>query len=186
MDSEGVHINLESNTISLDDKVDDDDVLEIEDEGVEVVEKPVSSKEKGKRKRKLTSPVWGYFDRLSVKATDGATRCKCKLCNSIFKCDSRYGTGNLQRHIKNYPCRNTRDIGQLIVGADMKLKSLKFDAEKFRQLLVAAIVMHNLPLSFIEYRGVRALFSYLYPEVTLISRNTLKDDLMKMYKLDKK
>ncbi|XP_050229247.1 zinc finger BED domain-containing protein DAYSLEEPER-like [Mercurialis annua] len=90
-----------------------------------------------------------------------------------------------QQDINNCPGRVNRDIGQMIVGVDMKLKSLKFDVENFRQMLVAAIVMHNLPLSFVEYKGLRALFSYFCPEVVLISKNTVKADLMKMYKYEK-
>ena len=42
--------------------------------------------------------------------------------------------------------------------------------------------MHESPLSFVEYVDVRSLLSYLHPEVTMISKNTTKSDLFKMYK----
>ena len=140
---------------------------------------------KGKRKRKFTSQVWMFFDKLKEKSMDGKQRCKCKKCDAIFICESKYGTGNLKRHSEICVRKDIADIGQLLLNKDMSMRSTKFDPDKFRELVVAAIVMHDLPLSFVEYVGVRAFCSYLNPNATLVSRNTLKFDLLKMYKKEK-
>ncbi|KAK9126722.1 hypothetical protein Scep_015568 [Stephania cephalantha] len=50
------------------------------------------------RKRKKTSNVWRHFEELP-KGIDGRKRAKCNYCKSEYIHDSRFGTGNLQRHI---------------------------------------------------------------------------------------
>ena len=64
----------------------------------------------------------------------------------------------------------------------MLMRSTKFYSKQFREKLIAAIVMHNLSLSFVEYSGIRELFSYLHDSVTSISRNTTKSDILNMHK----
>lgn len=46
--------------------------------------------------------------------------------------------------------------------------------------------MHDLPFRFVEYEGIRAIFEYLKWDIKTVSRNTLKDDLLKMYESEKK
>ena len=53
---------------------------------------------------------------------DGKQRCKCKDCGSIYLCNSKYGTRNLQRHIKTCVRKSTRDIGQLILSQDKRVR----------------------------------------------------------------
>nr|GMC60524.1 putative Zinc finger, BED-type [Ipomoea batatas] len=135
-----------------------------------------------KRKRKLRSQVWDHFDRLITKNTNGETivKAKCKYCEVLINSDSKYGTGNLKRHTINCVRKNTRDIGQMLIGGEngsMLMRSRKFSEEKFRELLISAIVMHNMPLSFVEYDGFRTVFSYLKDDVPTISRNTAKADM---------
>ncbi|XP_052209308.1 zinc finger BED domain-containing protein RICESLEEPER 2-like [Diospyros lotus] len=153
MDPDGIQVNLESQSVSsLGTHEDDDNVIELEELKVDGTSKMDS---KGKRKRKLTSQVWMFFDKLIEKSVDGKQR------------------------------KDIADIGQLLLNKDMSMRCTKFDPDKFRELVVAAIVMHDLPLSFVEYVGVRAFCSYLNPNATLVSRNTLKSDLLKMYKKEK-
>ena len=52
-------------------------------------------------------------------------------------------------------------------------------------MLAKAIIKHNLPFSFIEYEGIRKIFSYLNLDVKLIYRNTSKADVLKLYKNEK-
>ena len=56
----------------------------------------------------------------------------------------------------------------------MSVSSSKFDPDTFRELLVAAVVMHDLPFQFVEYIGVRAIFSYLQSDVVHITRTDRK------------
>ncbi|KAJ9557104.1 LOW QUALITY PROTEIN: hypothetical protein OSB04_011718 [Centaurea solstitialis] len=63
----------------------------------------------------------------------------------------------------------------------MGIRNLKFSQEKFRELLIHALVRHDLPFSFVEYEGIRNIFTYLEPNVIHISRNTGKSDIRKLY-----
>nr|GMC51779.1 zinc finger BED domain-containing protein RICESLEEPER 2-like [Ipomoea batatas]GMD99278.1 zinc finger BED domain-containing protein RICESLEEPER 2-like [Ipomoea batatas] len=97
--------------------------VEIEDlydciEVVEVEEEQKDPQKSMKRKRKLRSQVWDHFDRLITKNTNGETivKAKCKYCEVLINSDSKYGTGNLKRHTINCVRKNTRDIGQMLIG----------------------------------------------------------------------
>ena len=57
--------------------------------------------------------------------------------------------------------------------------------EEFREMLAEAIIKHNLPFSFVEYEGIRKVFSYLNSNIKHISRNTSKADVLKLYKKEK-
>ena len=105
---DGISVNLESNSVEV--------PIDLEDDTDEM-ERGTSNdqKLKLKRKRRLTSPVWSTFEILPV-GVDGKQKCKCKDCGSIYLCDSKYGTGNLQRHIKTCVRKSARDIGQLILS----------------------------------------------------------------------
>ncbi|EOY21377.1 Ac-like transposase THELMA13 [Theobroma cacao] len=141
------------------------------------------------KKRKLTSKLWTFFERLPEKnSSDGKSKVKCKLCGYILNYESKYGTSNLKRHNDNCVRKYTRDIGQMIFSKEhnsMLMRSSKFDPKKFCELVVAAIVMHNLPLSFVEYTGIKSMLSYLREDVVLISRNTVKAHIIKMHKREK-
>jgi hypothetical protein len=52
-------------------------------------------------------------------------------------------------------------------------------------LLVGTIIKHDLLFSYVEYDGVREMHRYLRSDVPLISRNTAKANLIKMYMLEK-
>ena len=56
----------------------------------------------------------------------------------------------------------------------------KITQEVFCEMLVEAIIKHNLPFSFVEYEGIRKVFSYLISDVKHISRNTSKADVVKL------
>ena len=51
------------------------------------------------RKRKLRSKYWPFFEMLPL-SQDNRQRCKCNKCGVIYICESKYGTGNLKRHVE--------------------------------------------------------------------------------------
>ncbi|KAK6243794.1 hypothetical protein QUC31_010203 [Theobroma cacao] len=181
MESDNINVSFESNVHFLEKS---DDCLQIEQLGATDKKKPCQLK-----KRKLTSKLWTFFERLPKKnSSDGKSKVKCKLCGYILNYESKYGTGNLKRHNDNCVKKDTRDIGQMIFSKEhnsMLMRSSKFDPEKFHKLVVAAIVMHNLPLSFVEYTDIKSMLSYLREDVVLISRNIVKVDIIRMHKREK-
>ncbi|KAH7532513.1 hypothetical protein FEM48_Zijuj04G0028200 [Ziziphus jujuba var. spinosa] len=87
---DGLQINLESSSFEM--------PINLEDDASPM--EGVTSGHKVKRKRKLTLKVWSYFDVLPLDV-DGKQKYKCKDCDTIYLCDSKYGTENLMRHLKN-------------------------------------------------------------------------------------
>jgi hypothetical protein len=67
----------------------------------------------------------------------------------------------------------------------LSISASKFCLKRYRELLIAAIVKHKLPFSFVEYDGIRKMIRYCHKDVPLISRNTAKADFVKMYLLEK-
>ena len=67
----------------------------------------------------------------------------------------------------------------------VSIHSIKFNPEKFRELLSYAIIKHDLPFQFVEYEGIRSLFAYVCEDVKLVSRNTVKADILKLYKKER-
>jgi hypothetical protein len=61
----------------------------------------------------------------------------------------------------------------------------KFCPKRYIELLATAIIKHELPFWFVEYDGIREMTRYLHRDVPLISRNTVKADLVKMHLLEK-
>ena len=70
----------------------DNDVVELE--GVTTKAKKVTTK----RKRQLRSTVWAFFEMLPV-GDDNKRKCKCKKYGITYVADSKFGTGNMKRHM---------------------------------------------------------------------------------------
>ncbi|XP_059436041.1 zinc finger BED domain-containing protein RICESLEEPER 2-like [Corylus avellana] len=164
----------------------DEDVVEVNSLGDDSVS--MGNKKKGKKRRK-TSDVWQYYDIVpNTDPNDPEVWAKCKTCANMYRARSSYGTGNLIKHSKTCGGRSSRDVGQMLLAGkagSLGVSDSKFDPKKFRELLVAAVVKHDLPFSFVEYDGIRAVHQYLRPDVPFISRNTGKADLVKMYLREK-
>ncbi|KAM1319370.1 hypothetical protein ACFX2H_004377 [Malus domestica] len=130
-------------------------------------------------KRTLRSPVWKTFNKLTTIFEDGKSRAQCKDCKKLVIDDSHHGTGNMNRHLKTCP----GPTGGLLSMSELCPQN--FDPVVFRSLLVEAIIKHNLPFSFSEYEGIRALFAYISPDIKLPCRNTIKACVLRMFKNEK-
>uniref|UniRef100_A0A803LW41 BED-type domain-containing protein n=1 Tax=Chenopodium quinoa TaxID=63459 RepID=A0A803LW41_CHEQI len=141
-----------------------------------------------KRQRRFSSGVWVNFDFLDEPDENGNLICKCKKCGIHFNADSKNGTGNLHRHLKNCKQRSFRDVGQMILektSSSLGNRLREFDANYFRELLSLAIVEHDMSFQFVEFKGFRRCFNYLHPDFKPVTRNTIKSDVLKMYKRGK-
>ncbi|KAH9650690.1 BED-type domain-containing protein [Citrus sinensis] len=61
----------------------------------------------------------------------------------------------------------------------------KWDMATVRIFIARMIVMHELPLSFVEYIGFYELLKLLQPSIETISRNTIKAEILKLYDIEK-
>jgi hypothetical protein len=148
----------------------------------------MGNKKKVKKRRK-TSIIWNYFDIIpNIDLEDMEIRAKCKLCGNQYKVQSSNGYGNLNRHIEVCGGNNTPDVRQMLLAGSegsLSVSASEFDPERYRELLVAAIIQHDLPFSYVEYDDVREMHQYLRSDVPFISKDTVKADLVKMHLREK-
>ncbi|CAI9279448.1 unnamed protein product [Lactuca saligna] len=166
--------------VELEEEADDIDVVEV-DVKVEGEEDHV------KMERERWSKVWKYYTRLPIGA-DGRERAECDKCKKRYICETKNGTGSLRNHIAKCPRRDKSDIAQFSFaksGGSISINSTVFKPERFRELISEAIVKHDLPFRFVEYEGIREIFSYLNEKVTTITRNTAKEDVLNLFKREK-
>ena len=142
--------------------------------------------ETNKKKKKLSSSdVWKFFTKIGV-CEDGKERAKCNGCNQKYIIGgARYGTSHLKRHIEKCTKCRFDDVGQMMVDMQGKLKAKKIDQMVSRELCANLIIRHGLPFKFVEYPELRTWISYLNPEATLVSRNTIKKDILRIFDREK-
>ena len=141
-------------------------------------------------KRKLTSSVWDHFQR---KMMNGKMRALCSGCTKDFVGDSKSGTTHLRDHLKIcFKVKNQVDVRQSILRATVKTDSssismgkYKFNPDVTRHELWNMIVLHGYPLCIVDQIGFRRYSNSLNPDFKVISRNTLKSDIMRAYKEEK-
>uniref|UniRef100_A0A803MQY4 BED-type domain-containing protein n=1 Tax=Chenopodium quinoa TaxID=63459 RepID=A0A803MQY4_CHEQI len=138
--------------------------------------------------RKLTSVVWKHFDQIKVNGEDKA---KCKGCKKLFVGGGKSGTTHLRDHIKRcMKIKNTMDVKQQLLQAmssksgspSLGMGKFKFNAQVSRSELVNMIILHEYPLAIVEHVGFRRFVSSLNPDFKVISRNTVKADILRDYK----
>lgn len=67
-----------------------------------------------------------------------------------------------------------------------KDKEKEFNQDSSRKELINMVVMHEYPLSIVDHIGFRRFVHSLNLSFKIISRNTLKSDILKRYSEDKK
>ncbi|KAL8472439.1 hypothetical protein ACS0TY_029594 [Phlomoides rotata] len=140
------------------------------------------------KKRGLTSIVWNHFKRLKI---DNKWKAECNYCKKKLGGDTKNGTRHLHDHFKICPLKNTRDIKQSILmskkdtGGKLSVGIYTFNEEIVRKDLASMIVLHEYLLSMVEHFGFRRFLSSLQPLFKVVSRNTVKNDIMKIYEFEK-
>lgn len=89
--------------------------------------------------------------------------------------------------------KKTLDLKQQMLLASSKRKGssimtvgkYKFNPQVSRNELVNMIVMHEYPLSMVDHIGFRRYSQSLNPDFKVISRNTIKSDILKDFKEEK-
>lgn len=179
------------------------DVLNVEDDGfVNILDEEsgsptekedISGLDGKNKKRKHTSDVWEHFDLVQVK---GVQKAKCKHCSSLLSYNGK-GISHLRKHAfitchmrtlsTNSSQRKLKTISEVDGSYTLELKERykDFDQTLSRSKLVTMIVLHEYPLSMVEHIGFRDFITSLNTPFKMISRNTLKSDILKMFKEEK-
>lgn len=154
-----------------------------------------------KRYKKSTSRVWEYFDKLNI---GGKFKARCKECGQIYA--GEHGTSVLHKHLKlnhghmllDEESGRVPDLLQHVTLGDGQQDSLPSPAEKelfidqfgvdqdrYRELIVRAVIRHNYPYNFVEHGGTREVHTYLNPKLQHISQQMVKDDVLGIYRQEK-
>lgn len=67
------------------------------------------------------------------------------------------------------------------VDGTMSLSNYQFDQVRVRNKLARIVILHEYPLSMVDHIGFREFVTDLQPMFKLVTRNTLKSDIFKIY-----
>ncbi|XP_048226845.1 zinc finger BED domain-containing protein DAYSLEEPER-like [Ricinus communis] len=122
-------------------------------------------------------------------------KAKCKYCKSALSYSGNNGTSHLLKHAKKI-CSGrhlklpsgqlqlkikTEVDGTTSLTVKEKQKKVIFDQDVSRRELVRMVLIHEYPLSIVDHLGFRSFVKSLNDNFKIISRNTLRSDVMKMY-----
>ena len=84
--------------------------------------------------------------------------------------------------------KDIRDMRQQVlikqqnkVDGTMNLNTYQFDQVRVRNKLARMVILHEYPLSIVDHIGFREFVTELQPMFKLVTRNTLKSDILKIY-----
>ncbi|CAL5328080.1 unnamed protein product [Camellia sinensis] len=141
-----------------------------------------------KRIRKLTSKVWDDF--VKFKGPNGNDIARCKHCNREFVGESRKGTSHLKNHLsKTCPVLKGPNAPRIASKAASestpKAANFKFDQERSRMDFSRMVIKHNYPFNMVEHEFFEIFCNNLQPMFKLVSRNTVRADVLDVYEIEK-
>ena len=84
--------------------------------------------------------------------------------------------------------KDIRDMRQQVlikqqnkVDGTMSLNTYQFDQVRMRNKLVCMVILHEYPLSMVDHIEFKEFVADLQPMFKLVTRNTLKSDILKIY-----
>ncbi|XP_057247477.1 zinc finger BED domain-containing protein RICESLEEPER 4-like [Beta vulgaris subsp. vulgaris] len=113
-----------------------------------------------------------------TKKKSGSSGTSHLLKHAQKTCSARHlnlAAGQTQLKIKE------ESDGSTSLAIKEKQKKVIFDQEVSRRKLVRMVVIHEYPLSIVDHMGFRSFVKSLNDNFKMISRNTLKSDVLKMY-----
>ena len=134
------------------------------------------------KRRKLKSEIWNDFDpEYNGNKLKEAT---CKHCKKVFVATRESGTSHCLRHL--LVCEEKAKVSDFLDSMKAmdpnKAENWKYDPEKAHWDLVRMIVLHELPFRIVEYVGFRQFVTSLNPTFELVSRATIREDCVDLYK----
>ncbi|PNX75230.1 HAT family dimerization domain-containing protein [Trifolium pratense] len=141
-------------------------------------------------KKRKSSAVWNHFKR---KVVNGNEKAICNYCSKHLTGRRTDGTNHLNQHYMRCPRRKHKDLRQTILlreqkkvdGSSNYLSNYHFDPEKSREDLARMIILHEYPLSIVDHVGFRTYSEGLQPLFKVPSRNTIKNDIIKIFQNEK-
>ncbi|CAL9022683.1 unnamed protein product [Prunus brigantina] len=171
--------------------------VENEDENQEHTAQPTDeepNQDSGRRddnsqnKRKLRSVVWNHFKKQKI---GDVWKVVCNNCGKKLLAGSKNGTTHLHDCFKICPLRKQRDIKQSLLhptksnDGGVKLGTYNFDQQNARKELACMIILHEYPMSMVEHVGFRRYSMALQPLFKMVSQNTIKGDIFKIFEYER-
>ncbi|XP_009791292.2 zinc finger BED domain-containing protein RICESLEEPER 2-like [Nicotiana sylvestris] len=125
-----------------------------------------------KLKKRRYSRAWDHFEPMKVK---GVPYGACKYCDRRYKISRNCGTKSMLDHMLKCPNRPRDAQNEGDTGGGY------FDQHVSRKQLVHAIILHEYPLSIVDHVGFRNFVASLQPMFKMVSRNTIKNDIIKIF-----
>ncbi|GAB2268742.1 hypothetical protein Dimus_038733 [Dionaea muscipula] len=143
-------------------------------------------------KNHLRSKWWENFQRIRLKK-NGSIKARCLYCNKKLGGEAKNGTTHLADHSKSCLKKKLVDNKQKVLtptfmmgeGKKANLQTYNFDPEVSRKQLAHMIIIHEYPLSIVEHIEFRKFCHSLQPGFKVVSRTTLKRDILKIYEVEK-
>ena len=73
-----------------------------------------------------------------------------------------------------------------MLDGKVQFENFTFEQDVSRNELANAIILHEYPLSIVDHYGFRKFIATLQPLFKMVSRNTIKSDVLKIYDVEKK
>jgi hypothetical protein len=186
---EGNEVPIESSGVSLTQEVQSTpNEINIENQDPEAPVEPTTSP----NKRGLKSDAWPYFKRQKI---GGIWKAICKSCDKKIGGDTKNGTKHLFDHISICPKRTERGPKQAMLKVTEKksgnrhesfvVGNYTFNQDVSRNELAKMIILHEYPIMMVNHIGFRNYSHSLQPLFKIVSRNTMKNDIMKLYESEK-
>ncbi|GMY32600.1 zinc finger BED domain-containing protein RICESLEEPER 2-like [Fagus crenata] len=144
------------------------------------------------KRRRSTSDVWDHFNaRIKINGRDRAT---CKHCRKDFSASSKNGTTNLKNHLSRCSARKNGESYKEIISFnetdDLENQTVingnpVFDEERSGLDMVRMIIKHGYPLNMVEHEYFKNFVKNLQPRFKLHSQDTLKADILRVYREEK-
>lgn len=157
------------------------------------VEEDLDVAETKKKLRTTRSDVWLEFNRLVIKKVgpDGKEVStiigKCKHCFKRIDAPSSNGTSGLRSHLRTCKTKPENQPGQRKItsiktgNTQTKLANWKYDPDASRILSAKMTAKHDYPINMGEHSYFREYVRSLNPSAKCYSRNTTREDIMKLY-----
>ncbi|XP_077246039.1 zinc finger BED domain-containing protein RICESLEEPER 2-like [Tasmannia lanceolata] len=169
-------------------------VLDSSENATNTVSTPEDSSTQTSKKRAYPtkSVVWNHFTK--EKGPDGIDeRAKCNYCKKLFACPSSSGTSSLKRHLdKTCIPYTSRDKSQKLLsfksvrdGDDVEegagVMPWVFDQDRARRELAIFIIKLELPFNIVDKDAFRDFIMVIQPRLKVISRTTIRKELLNIY-----
>jgi len=128
--------------------------------------------------RRFTSKPWQHFKPVKI---DGVRFSVCRYCNARIKSTRNCGKTFMLEHFRRCTKKPTNLITEGGSEVNDGSQQQYFDQDVSRRELAHAIILHEYPLSIVDHVGFRKFVASLQPLFKMVSRNTIKNDILKIF-----